>query len=114
MMRLDTEAPSSSLAGASEDLLQRALTILPEVAVLVLSDYAKGVLRRKVCEVLIAEAQKRNIPVVVDPKSRSFRRYRGATLICPNRKSWRSRSACRRQICNGCWQQDRHCFRPCK
>ena len=86
MMRLDTEAPSSSSAGASEDLLQRALTILPEAAVLVLSDYAKGVLTEEVCQVLIAEAQKRNIPVVVDPKSRSFRRYRGATLICPNRK----------------------------
>ena len=32
------------------------------------------------------QAQKRIIPVLVDPKNRSFRRYRGATLICPNRK----------------------------
>ena len=57
MMRLDTEAPSSSSAGASEDLMQRALAILPEVSVLVLSDYAKGVLTEEVCQVLIAEAQ---------------------------------------------------------
>jgi D-beta-D-heptose 7-phosphate kinase / D-beta-D-heptose 1-phosphate adenosyltransferase len=86
MMRLDTEAPSSSSAGASEDVLQRALAVLPEVSVLVLSDYAKGVLTEEVCRILIAEAQKRNVPVLVDPKTRSFRRYRGATLICPNRK----------------------------
>jgi D-beta-D-heptose 7-phosphate kinase / D-beta-D-heptose 1-phosphate adenosyltransferase len=86
MMRLDTEAPSSSSAGASEDLVQRALAVLPEVSVLVLSDYAKGALTEEVCQVLIEEAQKHNVPVLVDPKNRSFGRYRGATLICPNRK----------------------------
>ena len=57
-----------------------------DAAVVVLSDYAKGVLTEAVCQTLIREARQRNIPVLVDPKSQGFARYRGATAICPNLK----------------------------
>ena len=86
MMRLDTEAPPLHSPAAYEDLLQRALAVLPNAAVVVLSDYAKGVLTEAVCRALISEARKFNIPVLVDPKNPSFARYRGATAVCPNRK----------------------------
>ncbi len=87
MMRLDSEpTPSSYPAAAYGDLLRRALAALPNTAVVVLSDYAKGVLTDQVCRTLIAAARSLNIPVLVDPKNRSFARYRGATTICPNRK----------------------------
>ncbi len=52
----------------------------------VLSDYAKGVLTEPVCRHIIAEAGKLGVPVLVDPKQRDFSRYRGATTICPNLK----------------------------
>ena len=51
---------------------------------MVLSDYAKGVLTAEVCQTVIEAARKRGIPVLVDPKSADFTRYRGATTICPN------------------------------
>ena len=87
MMRLDTDPPPSSYpGGAYDDLLQRALAALPNAAVVVLSDYAKGVLTEQVCQALVKAARSRNIPVLVDPKQRNFTRYRGATAICPNRK----------------------------
>ena len=87
MMRLDSDPPPSSYpAAAYDDLLQRALAALPNAAVVVLSDYAKGVLTEQVCRTLIAAARTRNIPVLVDPKQRSFSRYHGATAVCPNRK----------------------------
>jgi D-beta-D-heptose 7-phosphate kinase / D-beta-D-heptose 1-phosphate adenosyltransferase len=87
MMRLDTEPLSSSYpAAAYEDLLKRVLAVLPGAAVVVLSDYAKGALTQELCSTLISHARKFNIPVLVDPKNRSFARYRGATIICPNRK----------------------------
>jgi D-beta-D-heptose 7-phosphate kinase / D-beta-D-heptose 1-phosphate adenosyltransferase len=86
MMRLDTEAPQSHSAADNEELLKRALAILPNAAVLVLSDYAKGVLTEEVCRALISQARRLDIPVLVDPKTRSFARYRGASTICPNRK----------------------------
>jgi D-beta-D-heptose 7-phosphate kinase / D-beta-D-heptose 1-phosphate adenosyltransferase len=87
VMRLDTEPPPSSYpAAAYEGLVKHAFATLPNAAVIVFSDYAKGVLTEEVCRTLISEARKRKIPVLVDPKHCSFARYRGATAICPNRK----------------------------
>lgn len=49
----------------------------------VLSDYAKGALSR--VEDLIKAARAQGLPVLVDPKGHAYRRYRGATIITPNR-----------------------------
>ena len=35
---------------------------------------------------LIAMANQMRVPVVVDPKGENYRKYRGATLLTPNRK----------------------------
>jgi len=86
MMRLDTEVPLPHSAAAHDELLDRALAVLPNASILVLSDYARGVLTEDVCQTLISQARCLSIPVLVDPKTRSFERYRGATTICPNRK----------------------------
>jgi D-beta-D-heptose 7-phosphate kinase/D-beta-D-heptose 1-phosphate adenosyltransferase len=52
----------------------------------VLSDYAKGVLTDAIVRGAIDAARAAGKPVIVDPKSRHFARYDGATLIKPNRK----------------------------
>lgn len=85
MLRLDSDSVASS-CDAEAELLDRVLSILPGMKVVVLSDYAKGVLSEAVCRALIAEARECDIPVLVDPKTRNFTRYRGATTICPNLK----------------------------
>ncbi len=67
-------------------MLEHALAVLPQASVLVLSDYAKGVLSDRVCRTLVGDARRLRVPVVVDPKGNDFSRYRGATAICPNAK----------------------------
>jgi D-beta-D-heptose 7-phosphate kinase/D-beta-D-heptose 1-phosphate adenosyltransferase len=53
---------------------------------LLISDYAKGVCTPKLLRQLIASARQANVPVLVDPRrDGGFDRYRGATLIKPNR-----------------------------
>lgn len=52
--------------------------------VLVLSDYAKGVLVDDVIREAVRLAQANSVPVVVDPKSRNLARYAGASVITPN------------------------------
>ncbi len=86
IMRLDSEAAQSFSSTDYDRLLACAVAALSGASVLLLSDYAKGTLNESVCQILILEARARNIPVLVDPKSRSFARYRGATAICPNLK----------------------------
>jgi D-beta-D-heptose 7-phosphate kinase/D-beta-D-heptose 1-phosphate adenosyltransferase len=44
------------------------------------------VLSDHVCAVLIQDARTLGIPVLVDPKSSTFEKYRNATTVCPNLK----------------------------
>jgi len=65
------------------DLLENDfLSQLQNVDVVILSDYAKGVLRNS--DVLIRAARAACKPVIVDPKGADFSRYHGASLITPN------------------------------
>src|SRR5271165_5015950 len=84
MLRLDMEKTEENSAEAYEDLIARVEAAIPSADAIVLSDYAKGVLSETVCQRLIEKAREQGIPVLVDPKRRSFARYRGATTICPN------------------------------
>jgi rfaE bifunctional protein kinase chain/domain len=51
---------------------------------LVVSDYHKGVVTRKVMETVVSLARKRRIPVLVDPKVPHFSYYKGVSLVTPN------------------------------
>ncbi|MBF0427256.1 MAG: D-glycero-beta-D-manno-heptose-7-phosphate kinase, partial [Magnetococcales bacterium] len=87
MLRLDREEPLAAgtvqealLAAILEQLDQRA-----PPAVIILSDYAKGVLTKALCQAVIARARAGGIPVLVDPKGKAYDKYRGATALSPNR-----------------------------
>src|SRR3546814_3302555 len=74
----------------SSDLAARveaaALAAVGEAAVVVLSDYGKGLLSDALVAAVIAAAARLGRPLVVDPKGRDFRRYRGAGWVTPNRR----------------------------
>jgi rfaE bifunctional protein kinase chain/domain len=53
----------------------------------ILSDYAKGTLAH--VERMIAMTRRRGKPVLVDPKGEDFGRYRGASVITPNKIEFR-------------------------
>ena len=79
MLRIDFDM---HISGASFIDNAQILTLLKSHDVLVLSDYAKGVL----CEpqALISAARACGVPVLVDPKEADFSRYAGATILKPN------------------------------
>ena len=81
LIRLDFE---ESLAPRGADPLPALVAeSLAGCDLLLLSDYAKGTLADP--QPLIAAARAQGKPVLVDPKGRDFARYRGATLLTPNR-----------------------------
>ncbi len=86
MLRLDSEGVPQNPQQSADELLDRVLPLVSGANVVILSDYAKGVLTEPVCRAIIDEAHEFEIPVLVDPKNRNFTRYRGATTICPNLK----------------------------
>lgn len=86
MLRTDTETSAPIEPAQEEALLAAIAALLPGHDVLVLSDYAKGVLTDRVVAGAIALAQGAGIPCVVDPKSSQMARYAGATVVTPNTK----------------------------
>ncbi len=84
MLRVDWEAAAPQTAGDGEKLavLDRRL---PECDVVLVSDYAKGVVDPE----LMARLARSGKPVVVDPRPQHGDLYRGVTLITPNRKEAR-------------------------
>ncbi|EEF22988.1 ethanolamine-phosphate cytidylyltransferase, putative, partial [Ricinus communis] len=68
---------------AVKDALTAACSI---TAIVVLSDYAKGVLHPAICQETIRLAKQAGVPVLVDPKGRDYTKYRGATALTPNRR----------------------------
>lgn len=85
MLRIDAERRAPLSAEVEDRLYALIEPQLSAASVLLLSDYAKGVLFGALCQRLIDAARARGVPVLVDPKGRDFSRYLGATLITPNR-----------------------------
>jgi len=61
---------------------------LPDCDVVILSDYGKGGLTHVSDMIRLARAAGK--PVLVDPKGEDFTKYRGATLLTPNRSEFRA------------------------
>lgn len=87
MMRLDQEETHAFIETETEQLKtawQQAIAQKP--AVVILSDYAKGVLSEAFCQQMITDCRAANIPVLVDPKGKDYSKYVGATALTPNKK----------------------------
>lgn len=85
LMRIDFETlPSHEVLAAKLAAFETALS---DCDVVILSDYAKGGLVH--IERMIDAARAAGKPVLVDPKGEDYRRYRGATLLTPNRNEFR-------------------------
>ena len=87
VIRYDSES-REEIAPRSEDLLLERIDGILEkgVDLILLSDYAKGVLSERVTQGIITRARERGIRVMVDPKGKEYAKYRGATAITPNKK----------------------------
>src|SRR5690606_17784561 len=59
---------------------------LPDVSVVVLSDYAKGLVSEAFCRQLLTSTRQAGIPVVVDPRPQNASAYVGCDFLTPNWK----------------------------
>jgi D-glycero-beta-D-manno-heptose-7-phosphate kinase len=85
LIRIDFEnAPSHEVLA---DKLEEFIAMLPAVDVIVLSDYGKGGLAH--IGSMIEHARAANKLVLVDPKGEDYSKYRGATVMTPNRAELR-------------------------
>jgi D-beta-D-heptose 7-phosphate kinase / D-beta-D-heptose 1-phosphate adenosyltransferase len=88
MLRADWESTAPASVATEQQLIDTILPLLPRADIVLLSDYAKGVLTARVIRNVIDAARKLGKRVIVDPKSPNLAIYRGATLLKPNRKEF--------------------------
>jgi len=86
MMRVDKEDTHDVDGKEKETLSERIALLVPKVDVIVISDYAKGVVSIPVIETVFETAKREGKKVLVDPKRENFLDYAGATIIVPNEK----------------------------
>ena len=86
IVRIDRESRDPLSKEMEEQVCSWISQHAGEFSVILVSDYLKGVLTPRVIETIVSAAAPTGIPVLVDPKGTDYSRYRGATLLTPNRK----------------------------
>ncbi len=86
ILRVDREKSRPVSSETEQKIIARAEHLIAQAGAIILSDYKKGLLTDKIVSSIIEIARRLNKPVVVDPKGTDFSRYRGATVVTPNRK----------------------------
>jgi D-beta-D-heptose 7-phosphate kinase / D-beta-D-heptose 1-phosphate adenosyltransferase len=84
LLRLDEETTAALDDAGAAAVLDAVEGSLAKVDVIVLSDYAKGVLCDNVLTAILSLPGRVDKIVIADPKRADFAAYRGATILTPN------------------------------
>jgi D-beta-D-heptose 7-phosphate kinase/D-beta-D-heptose 1-phosphate adenosyltransferase len=84
VVRTDRETRDEVSGVVESTLAERILDGLGAFDAIVISDYGKGVVTRRLLEALIPRARQAGKIVSVDPKDAQFRNYKRVSLITPN------------------------------
>ncbi|MEI6747998.1 MAG: bifunctional ADP-heptose synthase [Bacteroidota bacterium] len=91
MLRVDEEIDTDLIADDADKLIKCVASTIENkgIDVIIIQDYNKGVLTPFSISNILSIAQKKKIPVAVDPKKANFDAYRGVALFKPNLKELR-------------------------
>ena len=84
LLRTDSEQRAPMTDTTRRNLQARLGDLASGYDVMILSDYGKGVLDGGFSTRLIAQAKEAGRKVVIDPKGRNYKPYRGADILTPN------------------------------
>ncbi len=86
VVRVDKEIKGVFSGKTEENILANIEEVMKNIDGVIISDYAKGIVTDKVLEKIITLADKRKVPVTVDPKVENFKKYKHITCMTPNTK----------------------------
>lgn len=86
MLRVDYETRASLSSAMEARLLQAIVEQMEQAAVVLVSDYDKGVCTPTLLQAVLTAARERGLRTLVDPiRGRDYARYRGCSAMTPNR-----------------------------
>ncbi len=86
MLRLDYEDATPISKETEEKVIEQARKILPEVDVIVISDYGKGMITENVAKTIIQEAKVLKKKIIIDAKPSAMEYYKDADVVTINEK----------------------------
>jgi D-beta-D-heptose 7-phosphate kinase/D-beta-D-heptose 1-phosphate adenosyltransferase len=92
VVRVDKENGNETSESLSKKIYGKLDIIINKLDVVVISDYAKGLLSKELAQKIIALAKKKNKMVIADSKPQHMSFFSGTTLITPNLKEAREMS----------------------
>lgn len=86
LLRIDWEDNNPITHEQEDFIIQGVRKNIKNIDAIILSDYDKGVLTKRVATEIIKIAREHNVIINVDPKPKNVENYKGATSMTPNRK----------------------------
>ncbi len=86
VLRIDRETTVKISHKSYEKQMEFFTKKIPDVDVVLISDYGKGFVTRELIKNLALLCEKHGIKAIADPKGLDFSKYSGVTLITPNKK----------------------------
>jgi D-beta-D-heptose 7-phosphate kinase/D-beta-D-heptose 1-phosphate adenosyltransferase len=86
VLRIDRETSKEISSQTFKFITELAEEIIPEMDVVLISDYDKGLITRPLIARLVETAKSASKTIIADPKGLDFSKYSGVSLLTPNRK----------------------------
>ena len=86
VLRIDRESRRQIAPKTLASLIKQVEAIIPEVDVILISDYGKGLITPSLIAKLVSIAKTHGKLTIADPKGLDFSKYAGVSLITPNKK----------------------------
>lgn len=86
IVRIDEENTSPFSKSIYKEIEKSFIKNIDDYNVVIMSDYAKGIITEKTAKKIIDICNKKRIPILVDPAIKHFSFYKKATLMTPNLK----------------------------
>lgn len=86
VLRIDRETRKDISKKTFDGVIKQAEKIIPDVDVILISDYGKGMISRELIKKLVQSAKKHSKITIADPKGLDFTKYAGVDLLTPNKK----------------------------
>ena len=86
LLRMDVEDSTDVVDEETCEMMTTFRNAVKSFDLIILSDYMKGFLTFSLCQKVLGIAREAHVPVLVDVKDTRVEKYKGATLLKPNRK----------------------------
>ncbi len=86
MLRIDNEKTEQINLKTFNKLKQMIVQQIPNVDLVIISDYAKGIITKKIIKTIVDTSRHHKILTIADPKGLDFSKYKNISILTPNKK----------------------------